>query len=72
MAILPGTALACVVPSASNRVVYYQDAEGDVHETINSGEWKQSGSGLFSAKLLSPLAAVAWAEGKEVIHKCQP
>jgi hypothetical protein len=72
MAILPSTSLACVVPSASNRIVYYQDTEGGIHETVNSGEWKQSDSALFSAKTLSPLAAVAWANGSEVVHRSQP
>jgi hypothetical protein len=72
MTILSGTSLACVVPSSSRRIVYYQDAQGGICEAVNSGEWKQSDSALFSAKPLSPLAAVAWADGSEVIYKSQP
>jgi hypothetical protein len=67
--ILPGTSLACAIPSSSSRIVYYQDAQGGIREAVNSAEWKGSGPALFQAKLLSPLAAVAPADGDEVNDK---
>jgi hypothetical protein len=58
--LLSGSSVTSTTTSAGNCQVYYQDAQGGIRQSIHGGAWVASNSGLFTAKMFTPLAVVAW------------